>query len=150
MSRQTPVLAERAKELYVKKQLTFKEIGRSIGVSERTVRIWRDKDGSWEREREAYIESRKSFHEDLYDFGRELMISIRDDFRAGNKVEAARWQCLGGILKFIVKPQDYESVRASREAESDKRSNRDLALSILTAMGVTDSGDDDESDDDDG
>ena len=68
--KRTPELVERAKGLYVREQLTLKEIARRLEVNERTIRTWRDQDGDWNKERQAYLESKKSFHQELYEFGR--------------------------------------------------------------------------------
>lgn len=135
MSKETPILAARAKDMYVKKPLTFKEIAARLGVSERTVRNWKDKDGDWERERQAYIESRTSFHEDLYDFSREVMEFIRESWREGHKIDASCWKAFRDMLSFVLKPQDYESVRVKKETDASRQSNQDLALSIVDAMG---------------
>ena len=149
MSKDTPILAARAKDMYVKKPLTFKEIAARLGVSERTVRSWKDKDGTWEREREAYIESRTSLHEELYDFLREVMLYIRGGWKNGNKIDASCWKAFYDLLQFVAKPQDYEAVRAKKETDKTKLSNRDLALSILTAMGAAENGPDYEDDGED-
>lgn len=153
MSKETPILAARAKDMYVKKPLTFKEIAARLGVNERTVRNWKDKDGDWERERQAYIDSRTSFHEDLYDFCHELMGFIRDEFHEHHKLDPSVMQSFNKMLQYVLKPQDYEAVQLKR-IESQQESNQDLALSIVSAMGsvmgLTDDNDEDEEDGGDG
>ena len=140
MKKQTAELVERAKDLYVKQQLTFREIGARVGVNERTVRTWKKQDGHWEQEREAYLESKRSFHEELYEFGRELMRSIRQDFKAGDKVDATRLMCFGKILAVTVKPRDYEEAR-QRKAGNDNLPRQDIAETLLQAMGLADADD---------
>lgn len=131
--KRTPELVERAKGLYVREQLTLKEIARRLEVNERTIRTWRDQDGDWNKERQAYLESKKSFHQELYEFGRELMNSIRSDFQRGEKVESNRLYCFGRILPLIVKPKDYEEAANLKRQEADLNSS-DLASLIAQAM----------------
>ena len=134
MSKETPILAARAKDMYIKKPLTFKEIAARLGVSERTVRNWKDKDGDWERERQAYIDSRTSFHEDLYDLCHELMGYIREEFHEHGKIDPSIMKSFKDMLPYVLKPQDYEAVQLKR-IETQQESNQDLALSIVSAMG---------------
>lgn len=137
--KRTPELGELARSLYVREQLTFREISTRIGINERTVRSWRDKDGrTWDTERVAYLDSKKNFHEELYDFARELMSSIRGDFQAGKTVDAARLHCFGRILPLITKPKDYDEVVAARAKAEATAEQADLATIIAQAMGIGD------------
>lgn len=153
MSKETPILAARAKDMYIKKPLTFKEIAARLGVSERTVRNWKDKDGDWERERQAYIDSRTSFHEDLYDLCHELMGYIREEFHERGKIDPSIMKSFKDMLPYVLKPQDYEAVQLKR-IETQQESNQDLALSIVSAMGsamgLTGDDDDDDEEEDGG
>ena len=142
MSKDTPILAAQAKDMYIKKSLTFKEIASRLGVNERTVRNWRDKDGHWDRDRQAYIDSRTSFHEDLYDFCHEIMGYIRTEFQERRKIDPSIMKSFKDILPYILKPKDYEAVQLKRLQTQAGPSNQELATSIMTAMGLsTDDGD---------
>ncbi|MBQ6910167.1 MAG: DUF1804 family protein, partial [Synergistaceae bacterium] len=64
--KRTDELVELCKNLYVREQLTYREIGRRVNINEKTIRCWKDKDASdWDREREAYLDSKLSMHAEL-------------------------------------------------------------------------------------
>lgn len=133
-----PELIEQARQMYIREQLSFREIGKRLGVNERTVRVWRSKEKDWDKEREAYLQSQKGFHEDLYEFTRELMASIRNDLRNGEKIDQSRLYCFKAILPLVVKPRDYEeSQEAEEEAAETANSTTDLAAIIAAAMNIT-------------
>lgn len=134
----SPELVEQAKSLYVHDQLSFREIGKRLGVNERTVRVWRKNAKDWDKEREAFLQSKKGFHEDLYEFTRELMASIRNDLRNGEKIDQSRLYCFKAILPLVVKPRDYEETKQAEEEAAETVSNTtDLAAIIAAAMNIT-------------
>lgn len=134
----SPELVEQAKSLYIHEQLSFREIGKRLCVNEKTVRVWRKNDGNWDKEREAFLQSQKGFHEDLYEFTRELMASIRNDLRNGEKVDQCRLYLFKAILPLVVKPRDYEETKqAEGEAAETTSSTTDLAAIIAAAMNIT-------------
>lgn len=133
-----PELIEQARQMYIREQLSFREIGKRLGVNERTVRVWRSKEKDWDKEREAYLQSQKGFHEDLYEFTRELMASIRNDLRNGEKIDQSRLYCFKAILPLVVKPRDYEETKqAEEEAAETIHDTTDLAAIIAAAMNIT-------------
>ena len=134
----SPELVEQAKNLYVRDQLSFREIGKRLGVNERTVRVWRKNAKDWDKEREAFLQSKKGFHEDLYEFTRELMASIRTDLRNDEKVDQCRLYLFKAILPLVVKPRDYEETKqAEEEAAETIHDTTDLATIIAAAMNIT-------------
>lgn len=134
----SPELVEQAKNLYVRDQLSFREIGKRLGVNERTVRVWRKNAKDWDKEREAFLQSQKGFHEDLYEFTRELMTSIRTDLRNDEKVDQCRLYLFKAILPYILKPGDYEETKQAEEEAAETVSNTtDLAAIIAAAMNIT-------------
>lgn len=134
----SPELVEQAKSLYVREQLSFREIGKRLGVNERTVRVWRKNAKDWDKEREAFLQSKKGFHEDLYEFTRELMASIRTDLRNDEKVDQCRLYLFKAILPLVVKPRDYEETKqAEEEAAETIHDTTDLAAIIAAAMNIT-------------
>lgn len=137
----SPEIVEQAKSLYVREQLSFREIGKRLGVNERTIRVWRKNAKDWDKEREAFLQSKKGFHEDLYEFTRELMASIREDLRNGEKVDQCRLYLFKAILPLVVKPRDYEETKQAEEEAAETVSNTtDLAAIIAAAMNITSSG----------
>lgn len=134
----SPGLVEQAKNLYVRDQLSFREIGKRLDVNERTVRVWRKNAKDWDKEREAFLQSKKGFHEDLYEFTRELMASIRTDLRNDEKVDQCRLYLFKAILPLVVKPRDYEETKqAEEEAAETIHDTTDLAAIIAAAMNIT-------------
>ena len=134
----SPEIVEQAKNLYVCEQLSFREIGKRLGVNERTIRVWRKNAKDWDKEREAFLQSKKGFHEDLYEFTRELMASIRTDLRNDEKVDQCRLYLFKAILPLVVKPRDYEETKqAEEEAAETIHDTTDLAAIIAAAMNIT-------------
>ena len=135
----SPEIVEQAKNLYVREQLSFREIGKRLGVNERTIRVWRKNAKDWDKEREAFLQSKKGFHEDLYEFTRELMASIRTDLRNDEKVDQCRLYLFKAILPLVVKPRDYEETKRAEEEEAAETvsNTTDLAAIIAAAMNIT-------------
>lgn len=105
-----------AERLYVVEQCTLAEIASRLRLAEKTVRTWKD-EGDWETKRLQYLRSKQSFHEELYEFSRKLMQSIKDDIDAGEKVETGRLYTLTRLLPMLVKVKDYEDVATRKEKE---------------------------------
>lgn len=83
------VLAETAENFYIEKFMTLENIAKQLNVSERTLRRWKATD-NWENKRLEYIKSKTTFHEDLYNFGRTLLETIKADISNGKRVEPSR------------------------------------------------------------
>lgn len=133
--KRTADLVELAKGMYVREQLTYKEIAKRLELNERTIRNWRRASGgSWDREREAYLASKKGFHEELYDFMREIISSVRSDLKTGDKIDQTRLSCIARILPLVLKPKDYEDVIKQRKEAEDAAEQADLAAVIAAAM----------------
>lgn len=132
--KRTTELVELCKNLYVREQLTYKEIAKRVGVNERTIRAWKDRDGCWDREREAYLDSKRSFHEELYEFMREIIASVRDDLKNGEKIDQSRLSCVARILPLVLKPKDYEDAVKSKKEAEENAEQADLAAVIAAAM----------------
>lgn len=133
--KRTDELVELCKSLYVREQLTYKEIGRRVNINERTIRTWKDKDKSdWDREREAYLDSKRSMYAELYEFMRELVASIRADLKTGEKVDQSRLSCVARILPLILRPKDYEEVIKQKKEAEESAEQADLAAVIAAAM----------------
>lgn len=130
--KRTDELVELCKNLYVREQLTYREIARRVQVNGRTVRSWKDRDGNWDREREAFLESKRGMHAELYEFTRELISSIRNDLKNGEKVDQSRLSCIARILPLILKPKDYEETSKEKEEKATEPLN--VALAIAEAM----------------
>lgn len=134
----SPEFVEQAKSLYVREQLSFREIGKRLGVNERTVRVWRKNAKDWDKEREAFLQSKKGLYADAYEFARELLTSIRNDFRNGEDINNRKLSLLKTLLDKIARPRDYEETKqAEEEAAETIHDTTDLAAIIAAAMNIT-------------
>lgn len=118
-----------AERLYITEQMTFAEIADRLKLAEKTVRLWKD-EGDWENKRKQFLISKQAFHEELYDFARKLLSSVKDDLAAGEKLDAGRLYTLGRILPLITKVKEYEDVKAVREKPEEKGLTEDVVKFI--------------------
>jgi hypothetical protein len=111
------LLGPEAERLYVIEQCSLAEIASRLGVAERSIRNWKER-GGWDEKRRGYLASRKGFHEELYEFARELLASVRRDMSEGKEVAASRLYALLRLLPNLVRVQDYERVAAKAKPDS--------------------------------
>ena len=107
-----------AERLYVVEQCTLAEIASRLRLAEKTVRNWKD-EGDWEAKRVGHLKSKEAFHEELYEFARKLMRSIKEDMDKGEKVDPGRMYAFTRLLPLITKVKDYEDVVAKKEKDED-------------------------------
>jgi hypothetical protein len=119
LPKKPPYLRDQAEKLYVVGGLNQREICDRLKLNRSTVRKWK-KLGNWEEKRGQFIENKKAFHEELYEFARKLLRSVSQDLEAGNKVDFGRMYTLNSILPKIVKVKEYEDIRKEREAQGQK------------------------------
>ena len=101
------LLAESAAKLYIEKLMTLENIAQRLDVNERTLRRWKA-DDNWDEKRSEYLKSNTTFHEDLYNFGRDLLKSIKTDMDNGEKVEPARMYAVTKIMTMLKNVKIYE------------------------------------------
>lgn len=114
-----------AERLYVVEQCTIAEIASRLRLGEKTVRIWKD-DGDWENKRLQYLKSKSAFHEELYEFARKLMCSIKEDMEGGERIDPGRMYAFTRLLPMIIKVKDYEEVLKSQEHKEQKGITEDV------------------------
>ena len=124
-----------AERLYTIEQCTLAEIAGRLDVSARTLQAWKAK-GDWDAKRRAYLASRRSFHEELYEFGRDLLSNIRDDLKEGREPSTGKLYTLGRLLGSLLKVKDYEDVTAKKEDVS-KGLTPDIIRLIEKEIGLT-------------
>ena len=91
-------LAAAAERFYVIEQMTMVEIAQLLNVHE----------------------TKKSFHEEMYNFARKLMNTIEYDIDSGNKVEQGRLYTFAKMLPFITKIKEYEDSKDKHNDEQTK------------------------------
>ncbi|NLG18926.1 MAG: DUF1804 family protein [Fibrobacter sp.] len=118
MAKKDALYAE-AQRLFTHEQCTIGEIASRLKCGERTIRNWKEeahKEGNdWDTLRSQYRASRTAFHEELYEFTRWLMRSIKEDELAGKPVSPGRYFTLGKLLPNIAKVKDYEDAVKNAE-----------------------------------
>ena len=117
-----------AERLYVIEQCTLEIIAARLGVSARTLQTWKAK-GDWDAKRRAYLASRKSFHEELYGFGKDLLAKIREDMADGKDIPTGQLYALLRLLPNLIKVKDYEAV-TSADAEEKSATPEETASNI--------------------
>jgi muconolactone delta-isomerase len=121
-----------AERLYVVEHCTLMEIASRLRLGEKTVRIWKD-EGDWETKRLQHIKSKEAFHEELYEFARKLMRTIKEDMENGKKVDPGRMYAFIRLLPLITKVKDYEDVLSKKETEEGKKGLTEDVLKIMKA-----------------
>lgn len=101
------MLANSAAKLYIEKFMTSENIAKRLNVSERTLRRWKAED-NWEEKRAEYIKSKTTFREDLYNFGKTLLESIKTDLKSGEKIEPSRLYTVTKIMNMLKNIKTYE------------------------------------------
>jgi DNA-binding transcriptional regulator YiaG len=102
------ILADSAKNFYIKKFMTLENISKELNVSVRTLRRWK-LDGNWDIKRSEYIKSNTTVQEDLYNFGRSILKSIMTDMENDQKVEPARMYTVIKIMNMLKNVKTYNS-----------------------------------------
>ncbi len=123
-----------AERLYVIEQCTLAEIAGRLDVCARTLQNWKTK-GDWDAKRQAYLGSRKSFHEELYGFGQDLLAKIRKDMADNKTIPTGQLYALLRLLPNLIKVKDYEAV-AGPAAEEKQASPEDAARDIRDILSL--------------
>jgi len=126
-----------AERLYVIEQCTLAEIAGRLNVSARTLQAWKAK-GDWDAKRRAYLGSRRTFHEELYGFGKDLLSKIRDDMAEGKEIPTGQLYALLRLLPNLIKVKDYEAVTgvAEEKQTSPEETTRDIKDILATVYGI--------------
>lgn len=133
-------LGPEAERLYVIEQCSMAEIASRLGVAERTVRNWKERAGNWDDKRRGYLASKQGFHEELYEFGRELLKSIRTDMAEGKEVSASRLYALLRLLPNLTKVKDFDDLMARKQSGDSVQAAKpdevvDLIRGVLLGSG---------------
>lgn len=127
-----------AERLYVIEQCTLAEIAGRLDVSARTLQTWKAR-GDWDAKRRAYLASRKTFHEELYEFGKDLLTKIRQDMADNKDIPTGQLYALLRLLPNLVKVKDYETVaqaEATEKPASPEDATRDIQDILSLAYGI--------------
>ena len=124
------LLSETAEKLYIEKFMTLENIARQLNVNERTLRRWKA-DDNWDEKRSEYLKSNTTFHEDLYNFGRDLLKSIKTDMDNGEKVEPARMYAVTKIISMLKNVKNYEDKRTHEKFMPETAKQEGLSEEVI-------------------
>lgn len=119
-----------AERLYAEDQMTINEIASKLNIAVRTVNYWK-KDKGWDSKREKFLNGKRTFHEQLYDFSRTLMDSIEKDIKSGERLDAGRLYTFTKMLPLITKIKDYEdTINKMRQSKQSKTLSPEIIRQI--------------------
>lgn len=121
---------DQAERLYVVDQLSLVDIAERLPISVRTLSTW-SREGDWRAKRAKYLEERKTFHEELYEFGRELLRKIKVDLAANKEVSANQLYTLKSLLPQISRVKAYEDLRKQADENQQGDVSEDELLAII-------------------
>lgn len=124
------MLADSAAKLYVEKSMTLENIAQQLNVNERTLRRWKAAD-KWEEKRLEYIKSKTTFHEDLYNFGKTLLKSIKTDMTNGKKIEPSRMYTLIKIMNMLKTVKTYEDKVLDEKLKMEETKSTGLTPEVI-------------------
>lgn len=119
-----------AERLYVIDHCTLGEIASRLGIHEKTVANWKE-EGDWDNKRRRHLAGKQAFHEELYDFSRKLMQSIKADMDADKEVSPGRFFALTKMLPMLIKTKDYEEIIARKEKEDEGKGSGGITEETL-------------------
>lgn len=119
-----------AERLYIIEHISVTEIARRLNLNEKTVRMWRN-EGSWQEKRQQHLKSKEQFHEELYQFARKLMQSIKDDIDQGEKIDQGRLYTFTKLISSLDKVKNYEELQTKKDKQEDKKGLTDDIVAII-------------------
>lgn len=121
-----------AERLYVVEQCTLSEIASRLKIAEKTVRNWKE-EGDWENKRLQYLKGKQAFHEEMYEFARSLMKTIKEDMDNGERIDPGRMYAFTRLLPLIYRVKEYEDVVSSEKTEQqDTQDIKDIIRHVLS------------------
>lgn len=114
-----------AERLFVIEQMGFEEIITRLPISNKTLQRWKAQ-GQWQEKREQFRKSRQAFHDELYEFSRCLMKTIKDDMQNGEKIDQGRFYTLAKLIPQITKVKEYEDVVTKKETKQEKGLTKEI------------------------
>lgn len=124
---------DEAERLYVNESLGLDSIAAKLNLSKRTISYWKAQN-DWDVKKKSYLHSKQAFHQELYDFSRELMYSIRQDMRNGEKVDQGRLFTFGRMIPLIAKIKSYEEGIRGNEQQENGELTKEIIDKIETEI----------------
>ena len=118
-SKKEELLTE-AERLFIYEYLPAEAIARRLNLNRKTINNWRS-EYEWDKKRTAFLKSKTSFHEELFEFARKIMREISADIDAGEKIDPARLNALCRFVPLFGTSKKYEDTVAKKEKSEVKR-----------------------------
>ena len=85
--------------------------------------------------RANYISQNTSFHNELYDFTRELLTKVRQDIKDGKDPNSGQLYTLINLLTKLTKVKEYEDTSTKETQAPEKKTRDDLMAQIKDIFG---------------
>ncbi len=119
-----------AERLYVIEQCTLGEIASRLRIHEKTAANWKE-EGDWESKRAKHLKGKQAFHEELYEFTRLLMRSIKEDIEAGKQVDPGRMFAFNNLVGKLKNVKQYEDIITQKQKDDEKKNSSGLNDEVL-------------------
>ena len=113
-------LFSEAERLFIYEHLTAEDISNRLNLNRKTVNNWKE-EGDWAQKRRAFLKSKQSFHEELYEFARKLLQGIHKDMDAGQKIDPGRMFAFCRIVPMFTKVKNYEDDVTKKEVKAEPK-----------------------------
>lgn len=127
-----------AEKMYVEDRIPITGISKRIGVSEKTLREWRD-EGEWENKKKNYLKTQNSCNIELYKLVLKLTQKVNDDIDQGIMPEAGTLYTIKSLTSSLPKMKSYEDSRIQDEIcdhKDGKVSTEDIISKVNDILGV--------------
>lgn len=122
-------LMSEAERLYVYEFNTIEEVASKLRLSTKTISRWKLKE-DWEYKQKAFLKSKQSFHEELYELARNLIKGIKEDMAMGEKIDPGRMYAFCKIIPLFAKVKDYEDLIKKPTKDKPKGLTPDIIAQI--------------------
>ncbi|MFA5751108.1 MAG: hypothetical protein WC898_02350 [Candidatus Paceibacterota bacterium] len=109
-----------AHDYYVYQQMTFDEIARRIGRSDKTIRVWADEDG-WREERERNLRARVNVHEKLHTLVQKITDRMILDCDSATELSPQSLHALTNLVNSMNSLYKYEGNVAENIADDNPK-----------------------------
>jgi uncharacterized protein YjcR len=126
-----------AHDLYVYQQMTFDEIAKRLGHSDKTIRNWADADG-WREERERDFSARRNVHEKLHTLVQKITDRMITDCDAQNELSPQSLHALTNLIAAMNRAYKYETdeADAGEPAQKPSSSPEDIVARVREILGA--------------
>jgi predicted transcriptional regulator len=129
---------EEARDLYCYQQMTFDEIAKRTGRSEKTIRVWAEADG-WKQARSEIVSTRASTREKLHTLVEKITDRMIRDCEDETDLSPQSLHALTNLISAIKNMYSYESKAKNEElpaACETQATPEEIAAKVAEIMGA--------------